>query len=161
MTILRTRPHLRRGLVAAAAAVALPFTLAACGDGAEDLSEKTSEELAEKLIEEGGNGNTDVELNDLPDGFPEGEVPIRGDVTSGVATETPEGTGWSVTTTSDKSVEAAFAEAKSALLEAGFAENVETGGTTALLRGEKYGVTLVATDSGGPTTLGYTVVPSS
>lgn len=161
MTALRTRPHLRRGLVTIAAAAVLPFTLAACGDAVDDLAEKTSEEAAEQLIEEGGNGNTDVELNDLPDGFPEDEVPITGEVTAGVATDTPDGTGWSVTTTSDKGVDEAFAEAKSALLEAGFAENVEAAGTTALLRGEKYGVTLVATDAGGTTTLGYTVVPSS
>lgn len=160
---------------AAALAALLPLTLVACGGSDDEDSsdrsgessdndgkdrsaeEKAAEDLAESLGED-GNASVDVEINDLPEGFPEDEVPLVGEVTGGTTSDTPSGTGWSVTTSSDKSVEDAFEEAKSALLDAGYEEQTVLEGQSALLRGDRYGITLVATSAGGSTVIGYTVV---
>lgn len=178
-----TAPRLARAAAAAALTALLPLTLAACGDSNDDSSsdrsadnsggddndgdngdksaeEKAAEDLAESLGAD-GNPSVDVEIDELPEGFPEDEVPLVGEVTGGTTSDTPAGTGWSVTTSSDKSVEDAFEEAKSALLAAGYEEQTVLEGQSALLRGDTYGITLVATSAGGSTIIGYTVVETS
>ena len=148
-----TAPRLARAAAAAALTALLPLTLAACGDSNDDSSsdrsadnsgdngdksaeEKAAEDLAESLGAD-GNPSVDVEIDQLPEGFPEDEVPLVGEVTGGTTSDTPAGTGWSVTTSSDKSVEDAFEEAKSALLAAGYQEQTVLEGQSALLRGDK------------------------
>lgn len=157
-SVLRNRPRLRRTVAAAAAAVALPLTLGACGEAVENA--------AEKAIEDGSGGDAEIDLDDgevtiensdgsvvvgggkLPDGFPEDAVPLVGEVKSGTAVDTPDGTGWTIGTESSGSAEDVFAEALAKLEEAGFTNQSNLGGTSANLTSGEYGVVLNVSESG-------------
>lgn len=161
-TVLRTRPRLRRTVAAAAAAVALPLALGACGEAVENAAENA----AENAIEDGSGGDVDIDVDDgevkvensdgsvvvgggeLPDGFPEDAVPLVGEVKSGTAVDTPDGTGWTIGTESSGNAEDVFAEALAELEGAGFTNQSTLGGTSANLTSGEYGVVLNVSESG-------------
>ncbi|MCX6400803.1 MAG: hypothetical protein NTX33_12860 [Propionibacteriales bacterium] len=159
-----TRPHLRRTFGIAAAALVLPFTLSACGDALENAAENAAEEA----IKDGSSGDVDVDIDggevkiensdgsyvsggDLPDGFPEDDVPLIGDVKFGSRTNDGDTQGWTVSTQVDSSAADAFDEASAKLEDAGFESQGQSTGTYAGFRSDKYQVVLTSADdqSGG------------
>ncbi|HWJ68235.1 MAG TPA: hypothetical protein VNT31_16295 [Nocardioides sp.] len=169
MTTLRTR----RTLAATALVAALPFALTACAEAAE----KAAEEAAEQAIEENGGGDVDIDVDDgevkvensdgsvvigggdLPEDFPKDAVPVVGEVQYANSTTTPDGRGWTVSTTAGGSPEDALAEARSALEDAGFSEQGGgLGGAHVAMQSDEYAVVLTAADTGsGGTGLVYVV----
>ena len=97
---------------------------------------------------ENSDGSVVVGGGDLPEGFPEDAVPLVGEVTSGTAVDTPDGTGWTISTETDGSAEDVFSEAVAELEDAGFTNQSTLGGTSANLTSEEYGVVLNVSDSG-------------
>ncbi|WP_408898300.1 hypothetical protein ACJ5H2_04125 [Nocardioides sp. R1-1] len=170
-TVTRTA-RIRRLAAAAAAAAVLPVGLAACGG---DDADKAAENAAEELIEEAEGGDLDVDIDgddvtiegsdgaiqsgtDLPDDFPEDEIPLVGEVTFGNSTATGGTTSWTVTTASDDSPDDAFAAAKEELEGAGFAVDGVESGNYAQLRSDAYRLVLTATEgTGGGAQLSYIV----
>ena len=176
MPILSTRRRVRRTVAAAATVVAVPFALGGCSG--EDIAEK----LTEKAIEQGNNGDVDVDLDHeggikvessdgsftsgtgLPDGFPEDDIPLIGKVVNGAAIADDEGTRWSVTVSyDDGDRDEALEEAVSELEGAGFAKTdseVDTPGFAGM-KSDEYEIVLTASDAGdGTARIGYIVVGS-
>ncbi|WP_435771799.1 hypothetical protein [Nocardioides sp. SYSU DS0651] len=165
----------RRALAATAVAVALPLALTACGEAAEQATEKAIEQAAEEngekvdvdLDEDGGYS---VEGEDgsfssgakIPDDFPD-DVPVVGEVTYGIANESDGTKSWQLAATEDGSAQDVYAEAKSALEDAGFevGEGQEYGELATLSNGE-YEVVLSVGDNGdGSAGISYAVTESA
>lgn len=165
---------MRRTFAVAATALVLPFTLSACGEAAENAAEKA----AEKAIEDGASGDVDVDFedgevkiensdgtitsgNDLPDGFPEDDVPVVGEVQYGAASDVDGSQGWTLSTQADGSAADAFDEAKAELEGAGFTSENLAAGSYAGFRSDQYQVVLTASDNpGGGAVLTYIVAPA-
>lgn len=163
----------RRTLAVAATALVLPFTLSACGEA----SEKAAEEAAEQAIKDSAGDDVDVDFkdgevkiensdgtitsgNDLPDGFPEDDIPLVGDVQYGAASDIDGSQGWTVSTQTDDSTDDAFNEAKSELEGAGFASEGTAAGTYAGFRSDQFQVVLTASDGPDGAVLTYIVAPA-
>lgn len=166
MSVRRPTARTRRVVAALAVAAILPLGLAACGG---DDAEKS----AEKLIE-GAGGDVDVDIDgddvtiegsdgaieygsDLPEDFPEDDVPLVGEVTFGHSSAGADAQSWTVTTKSDDGADDAFAEAKAKLEGAGFAVDGVESGNYAQLKGARHRVVLTAAEDAGGAQLSYIV----
>ncbi|GAA4809970.1 hypothetical protein ACFQ0K_14830 [Nocardioides caeni] len=171
----------RRAVAALATAAILPFALSACGDdssggdddkGSSNSSEDKSDDAADAAADDAAadaesqleeleeSSGVDVETGgDLPEGFPEDDIPLVGQVEQGAAIDTPGAVGWSVATSYDGAKDAALTEASEALTEAGFDE--QTAGAIpdgALFAKGDYSVTVaVVEDGSGSTLISYAV----
>lgn len=161
-------PRTRRTLAAVAAAAVLPLGLAACG------GDEAAENAAEKAIEDANGGDVDIDIDgdevkiegsdgavqygsDLPDDFPEDDIPLVGDVTVGSSTSTGGEKGWTIATETDDSPGDAFAEAKAELEEAGFAVDGVESGNYAQLKSDSYRLVLTASEGSGGAQVSYIV----
>jgi hypothetical protein len=142
----------RRITTAIAIASALVFAPMLSGCGA-----------LEGIIEQATNGEVDVSMGSLPDGWPD-EVPvIDGQILVGGSADTDDGTpGWNVTIKVES--EAAFDEIAAQLTDAGF-EPVDAGEldggdtiTSGAFKNANYGVLVAVTGADGNFVANYTVI---
>ena len=140
----------RSAIIALAGALILAPALTGCG-------------MLEGIIEQASDGQIDVSMGSLPDGWPE-EVPvIDGEILVGGSADTDDGTpGWNVTIKVDS--ESAYEEIAAQLIDAGF-EDLQTGdvdGGTEITSGgfknDNYGVLVAVTGAEGNYVANYTVI---
>ena len=147
---MTTRTRSLPTILAVATALVLAPTLTGCGG-------------IEGLIEQATGGEVNVSIGSLPDGWPD-EIPvIDGEIIGGGTAADDDGNpGWNVTITVEN--EAAFADIKAQLEDAGFvaAEAGELDGgdtiTSGAFANDNYGVFVAVTGSDGNFVANYTVV---
>lgn len=153
-------------------ALMMGATLALVGCGGSD--EERAEDAIEEAAEEAGE-DVDVDVDgdditiensdgtvsmggDLPEGFPEDDIPlVDGDVLLAMGGE---GQGWQVSIAVDAGAEDAMAEARGLLEGAGFTvdeEAVMGDMTTATFSSDGYNVYLTAAEAEGQTTVIYSI----
>lgn len=158
----------RSALVALMLGAAL--ALGGCGGSDEERAEDAIEEAAEEAGEDVDvdvdgdditieNSDGTVSMGgDLPEGFPEDDIPlVEGDVLLAMGGE---GQGWQVSLAVDSSAEDAMAEARGLLEGAGFSvdeEAVMGEMSTATFSSDAYNVYVTAAEADGETSLIYAI----
>ena len=158
----------RSALVALMLGAAL--ALGGCGGSDEERAEDAIEEAAEEAGEDVDvdvdgdditieNSDGTVSMGgDLPEGFPEDDIPlVEGDVLLAMGGE---GQGWQVSLAVDSSAEDAMAEARGLLEGAGFSvdeEAVMGEMSTATLSSDAYNIYVTAAEADGQTSLIYAI----
>lgn len=162
-----------RLVVAALAALLSVGALSGCG---EKATEKAAEKQIEKAAEANGedvnvdingdevsidssDGSVVIGTGDLPEGFPEDEVPlVDGEILVGTSSE---GDGYMVSIKVDGDPGTAMDEALSLLEGAGFENPAQAGDIVAegaaVLTSSKYSVMVMAADDTGDTAVTYIV----
>lgn len=158
----------RRLAPLAAVIAGLALSLTGCAD---DVADKAAEKSIEDTIEDETGGDADVDIDDdkvkietsdgtveagsgeLPDGFPEDDIPVvDGDVVLGISA----GGGFQVAITYDGSPADAYADAAARLTGAGLTADDEMAGeTTGMFTGNGYTVMVTASDTSGDTAVNY------
>lgn len=158
----------RSALVALMLGAAL--ALGGCGGSDEERAEDAIEEAAEEAGEDVDvdvdgdditieNSDGTVSMGgDLPEGFPEDDIPlVEGDVLLAMGGE---GQGWQVSLAVDSSAEDAMAEARGLLEGAGFSvdeEAVMGEMSTATFSSDAYNIYVTAAEADGQTSLIYAI----
>jgi hypothetical protein len=158
----------RSALVALMLGAAL--ALGGCGGSDEERAEDAIEEAAEEAGEDVDvdvdgdditieNSDGTVSMGgDLPEGFPEDDIPlVEGEVLLAMGGE---GQGWQVSLAVDSSAEDAMAEARGLLEGAGFSvdeEAVMGEMSTATFSSDAYNVYVTAAEADGQTSLIYAI----
>lgn len=146
------------------------LALGGCGGSDEERAEDAIEEAAEEAGEDVDvdvdgdditieNSDGTVSMGgDLPEGFPEDDIPlVEGDVLLAMGGE---GQGWQVSIAVDAGADDAMAEARGLLEGAGFTvdeEAVMGDMTTATFSADGYNVYLTAAEADGQTTVIYAI----
>ncbi len=159
---------IRRWSTTAVAAFALLLP-AACGSGDDrtistPAGDVSIDEDDGKVTYEDDEGNSFTTAAELPEGFPEDEIPlVDGEIIQGVSVDQGSSKGYTISIDVEGDVSETYAEAKKLLERAGFAsqsESTASGFATSGFDNGTWMVLVTATESGRVTSLSYIVAPT-
>ena len=151
-------PRLRAAAILLGLGLVVTPALSGCIPSVDDLVGGLVQEGIQSGLKEATG--LDIETGKLPAGFPS-DVPLaEGDVVGGLAVDNPDGKGWVVQVSTDRSAD----DVRAQLQAAGFAEfeggQIGIAGFVAMENAE-YLVTAIVGDETGKRTVSYTVIVKS